>query len=152
MGQQYRVFRRGLERAHNMMHGWLGGTVGGDPHFPFHDPFVFLLHSNVDRLFALWQTARAERLDPAQVYGDEGDSDVDPNIPVYDPGIRTPLDPWAGNPADDPRVQTIRPWAVPENEHLRSENQKDSRHPTVVTPPSYDTNGAVVAPVVEPVI
>ncbi|WP_211362560.1 tyrosinase family protein [Streptomyces chryseus] len=81
MGQQYRVFRRGLERAHNM-HGWLGGTVGGDPHFPFHDPSVFLLHSNVDRLFALWQTARAERLDPAQVYGDEGDSDVDPNIPV----------------------------------------------------------------------
>ena len=36
-------------------------------HYSFHDPFVFLLHSNVDRLFAMWQTATGppERLDPA---------------------------------------------------------------------------------------
>lgn len=140
LGQQYSAFRKRLERAHNQMHGWFGGTVGGDPHFPFHDPFVFLLHSNVDRLFALWQTFQAERLDPEKVYGDEGDSDIDPTIPVYDPGILTMLEPWAGNPSDNPDVTAIRPWTEPENENLLPENQKNCRHITVVTPPRYDTN------------
>jgi Common central domain of tyrosinase/von Willebrand factor type A domain len=144
LGQQYRQFRQNLEQAHNDMHVWLGGTVGGDPHFAFHDPFVFLLHSNVDRLLALWQTMRASRLDPTQVYGDEGNSDIDPTIPVYDPGILTPLDPWAGNPTNNPQVTRIRPWRAPENEHLLPENQKNSRHITVVTPPCYDTNRPVV--------
>jgi hypothetical protein len=34
---------------------------------------VFLLHSNVDRLYAKWQTDpnHPERLDPATVYGSE---------------------------------------------------------------------------------
>ncbi len=143
-GQQYRGFRQALEQAHNNIHSWLGGTVGGNPHFAFHDPFVFLLHSNVDRLFALWQTSRAARLDPNQVYGDEGTSDVDPTIPVYDPGILTPLDPWAGNPDNNASVQRIRPWAAPENEHLLPENKKNSKHITVVRPRCYDTNRPVV--------
>lgn len=142
--QQYRRFRQALEQAHNNMHVWFGGTVGGNPHFAFHDPFVFLLHSNVDRLFALWQTTRAARLDSAQVYGDEANSDIDPAIPVYDPGILTPLDPWAGNPTNNPQVTRIRPWDAPENEQLLPENQKNSRHITVVTPPCYDTNRPVV--------
>jgi hypothetical protein len=142
--QQYNQFRQALESAHNSAHVWFGGTVGGDPHHAFHDPFVFLLHSNVDRLFALWQTSRAFRIDPAQAYGDEGNSDVDPTIPVYDPGILTPLDPWAGNPTGNPQVTTIRPWKAPENEQLLPENQKNSRHPTVVKPPCYDTNRPLV--------
>lgn len=142
--QQYPLFRAALENAHNNIHGWLGGTVGGDPHHAFHDPFVFLLHSNVDRLFALWQTSRAWRMDPAQVYGDESTSDVDPAIPVYDPGILTPLDPWAGNPANHPQVTQIRPWMPPDNYHLLPENQKNSAHISVVTPPCYDTNRPVV--------
>jgi hypothetical protein len=43
-------------------------------HFSFHDPFVFLLHSNTDRLFALWQLAPGQewRLDPNRVYGSAG--------------------------------------------------------------------------------
>ena len=54
-----------LEDMHNIAHGYIGGTLG-DPHRSFRDPFVFLLHSNVDRLFALWQLqpGHAERLDP----------------------------------------------------------------------------------------
>jgi hypothetical protein len=143
--QQYRLFRQALELAHNSMHVWFGGTVGGDPHFAFHDPFVFLLHSNVDRLLALWQTSRAARIDPAQVYGDEATSDVDPTIPVYDPGILTPLDPWAGNPTNNPQVTRIRPWMAPENEQLLPQNQKNSLHVTVVSPPCYDTNKPLVA-------
>jgi len=38
----------------NTAHGFIGGTIG-NPHTSFRDPFVFLLHSNVDRLFAMWQ-------------------------------------------------------------------------------------------------
>lgn len=39
---------------HAAMHGFV--SMGG-AHVSFRDPFVFLLHSNVDRLFAMWQTA-----------------------------------------------------------------------------------------------
>jgi len=64
---------RTLQNMHNNAHNYLGGTVGGDAHFAFHDPFVFLLHSNVDRLWAKWQCAREHkwRLDPELVYGFE---------------------------------------------------------------------------------
>jgi hypothetical protein len=129
-----------LENSHDLTHNYIGGTIG-NPHTSFRDPFVFLLHSNVDRLFALWQLQRGKewRLDPEQVYGTESSTDILPS-PVYDPGILTPLDPWAGNPNNHPEVHRIRPWATPENEHLRPENRKNSKHPSVVAPPAYDTN------------
>ena len=37
-----------LESNHNRAHVYIGGTIS-DPHISFRDPFVFLLHSNVDR-------------------------------------------------------------------------------------------------------
>jgi hypothetical protein len=37
-----------LTNSHNTAHGFIGGTLG-DPHTSFRDPFVFLLHSNLDR-------------------------------------------------------------------------------------------------------
>jgi hypothetical protein len=119
-----------LEAAHNNSHSYIGGTIG-DPHTSFRDPFVFLLHSNVDRLFARWQTDPAHpwRLDPNQVYGSEGNT-------TGLRGITTPLDPWAGNPSNDPAIQRVRPWAPPENQQV----VKNWKHPTVVTPPVYDTN------------
>jgi len=134
---QYNGFRHELETAHNSAHGYIGGTIG-NPHTSFRDPFVFLLHSNVDRLFALWQTApgREWRLDPARVYGVEANSDTLPPPALYDPGISTPLDPWAGNPNNDPRVVRIRPWAPPDNQQL----VKNSKDPSVVAPPRYDTS------------
>jgi hypothetical protein len=57
-----------LEETHNSIHNYIGGTIG-NPHTSFRDPFVFLLHSNVDRLFAMWQIAAGhpERLDPNRV-------------------------------------------------------------------------------------
>src|SRR4030095_16547519 len=62
------------------MHGFvaMGGT-----HISFRDPFVFLLHSNVDRLFALWQLQpiSPQRLDPNLVYGPEsGDPELNGNV------------------------------------------------------------------------
>src|SRR5512147_57999 len=49
----YTTMRNLLENVHNAMHGFV--NMGGQ-HISFRDPFVFLLHSNVDRLFAVWQT------------------------------------------------------------------------------------------------
>lgn len=118
-----------LEDTHNGIHPYIGGTIG-DPHTAFRDPFVFLLHSNVDRLFATWQAmpGKAWRLDPNQVYGEEGNT-------AGVNGILTPLDPWAGNPTNNPSIKLVRPWAAPENQQVF----KDSKHPSVVRPPCYDT-------------
>ena len=71
----YATMRIRLEDVHNRMHGFV--AMGGQ-HFSFRDPFVFLLHSNVDRLFARWQLdpAHPERLDPSTVFGSESDADV----------------------------------------------------------------------------
>jgi hypothetical protein len=127
---QYNLFRRKLEGEHGSpsepgvnVHGYIGGTIAL-PHSAFEDPFVFLLHSNVDRLFAMWQMVpgQAWRLDPAQVYGAESST-------TGLKGIMTPMEPWAG-------IETsLRPWAPPENLQV----VKNSRHPSVVRPPCYDT-------------
>jgi len=132
-----------LTAEHNGAHGFIGGTIG-DPHTSFRDPFVFLLHSNVDRLFATWQRQPGQtwRLDPNQVYGTDtstqGSGDVQTGAPFW--GILSPLEPWAGVNAQTPatgiiaNVQATRPWAPPENEQV----VKDSKHPTVVAPRDYD--------------
>ena len=111
--------RTGLEAVHNAMHGFVNM---GSQHTSFRDPFVFLLHSNVDRLFAMWQTApdHPERLDPEQVYRSNGSTP-----PQMDSAIR----PWSGVPP------TTRPWAPPENEQV----VKTYKHPSVVVPRRYDT-------------
>jgi hypothetical protein len=133
-----------LTQAHNAAHGFIGGTIG-NPHTSFRDPFVFLLHSNVDRLFAMWQRdpAHPDRLKPNLVYGtdssSQGTGDVQSGQPFW--GILSPLEPWAGPGAQLPstgvvtNVQATRPWDLPENEQI----VKDSTHPTVVSPPLYDT-------------
>jgi hypothetical protein len=107
--------------AHGLAHGYIGGNLG-DPHISFRDPFVFLLHSNVDRLWATWQTqpGHPERLDPDQVYGSDGS----------DSSITAPLEPWAGT-SDWP----VRPWYTPENQQV----VKNCKHVSVVRPPCYDT-------------
>ena len=126
-GQQWEQFRTVLEEFpnHDQMHGWIGGTIA-QVHSAFEDPFVFLMHSNADRIWAMWQTVSGQewRLDPDQVYGDESE----------DEEITESLQPWAGDPkAGAP----IAPWVPsdPDNEIV----QKDSRDPSVVQPPRYDT-------------
>ena len=116
----------GLEAAHDRAHGFV--NMGG-LHTSFRDPFVFLLHSNVDRLFARWQTdpAHPERLDSAMVYGSES----------ADAGLNGNIEPWSGG-------TNTRPWAAPENEQF----PRNYKHPTIVFPPCYDTNQSAV-PIVE---
>ncbi|WP_309621807.1 tyrosinase family protein [Novosphingobium sp.] len=115
-------FRTAIEDVHDAMHGFV--NMGGR-HISFRDPFVFLLHSNVDRLFSKWQTdpGHPDRLDPALVYGSEsGDLEINSNI-----------EPWSGGIG-------IRPWASPENLGV----PKNYKHPSIVSPPCYDTNGNAV--------
>jgi hypothetical protein len=126
--QQWTQFRQSLESSHNSAHLYFGpGSTIFDAHRAFEDPFVFLLHSNVDRLFAMWQTQPGQdwRLDPDQVYGDQSNT-------TGSESILATLQPWDGT------VQfgsPIEPWvgASPQIE------VKNCRHPSVVRPPCYDT-------------
>ena len=139
--------------AHGAAHGYIGGNLG-DAHISFRDPFVFFLHANIDRLWAMWQRqpGRRGRLDPAQVYHTEESSttiatrdDVEVGEPYW--GIQLPLAPWAGFAAQTQMkdVWPVRPWAAapagqpPEDEENLPGNNKTSTDPTVVIPPSYDT-------------
>ena len=116
--EQFLAIREAIEDAHNTAHGYIGGTIGS-AHSSFEDPFVFLLHANVDRLWAKWQREPGQqwRLDPARVYGNEG----------TDPRILENMEPWAGGTG-------TRPWAPPDNQ----QQSKNCKHPTIVEPPRYE--------------
>jgi hypothetical protein len=118
----YQAMSALLESAHDSSHGMIGGTIS-DPHTAFRDPFVFLLHSNVDRLFARWQTdpAHTERLDPNLVYGSESAA------------MNVNVEPWSSGHGS---FHDIRPWSAPEN----MGEPHNYKHLSVVTPPCYDTN------------
>src|ERR1700674_282789 len=139
--------------AHGNAHSYIGGNLG-DPHLSFRDPFVFFLHSNIDRLWAMWQRqpGHRERLDPAQVYDTEenstliaGRNDVEVGEPYW--GIQLPLAPWAGFAAQTQMkdVWPVRPWAPApagqraENEQNLPGNKKISTDISLVIPPSYDS-------------
>src|SRR6185503_1325945 len=82
----YSEFKIRLECVHNFAHGHIGGTLS-NPHISFRDPVVFLVHSNVDRLFARWQTdpAHTERLEPNTVYGADSAA-MDVNVEPWSSG------------------------------------------------------------------
>ncbi len=123
----FAVMRYLLEQAHNMMHGFV--AMGGQ-HVSFRDPFVFLLHSNVDRLFARWQTdpAHPERLNPTTVYDPES----------ANTGVNGNVEPWSTGFS---LGRHTRPWAAPESEGA----PHTYKHPSIVTPPRYDTNFDFIA-------
>ncbi len=122
---QFHAFNSALQSAHNTVHGHIGGSIG-DAHFSFHDPFVFLLHSNMDRLFAMWQTQPGQtwRLDPNQVYGSDAASG----------SLLDNVEPWSGG-------QGLRPWAPPEDQQAI----KRYNDLSIIAPPCYDTLPSVFA-------
>lgn len=130
----YADMRQLLESVHNAMHGFV--RMGGQ-HISFRDPFVFLLHSNVDRLFARWQTdpAHPERLVPNTVYGTESNLDV--VVGAATQNVNHLVEPWStGHSFDQFGAEHFtRPWYAPESEGI----PKTYKHPSVVTPPRYDT-------------
>jgi hypothetical protein len=106
---------------HGEAHGYIGGTLT-NAHTSFRDPVAFLVHSNVDRLFAVWQLKDpSTRLDPNQVYGADSNTTGSGDVANLDPtwGILSPLEPWAGPSAQTTatgivlNVNAMRPWAAP---------------------------------------
>jgi hypothetical protein len=161
--EDYSEMRRKLEHVHNWAHNYIGGTIG-DPHTAFRDPFVFLIHSNVDRLFAAWQLRKGFewRLQPEKVFGDD-EKNSEKNTVAYGStaprvivGIKTMLSPWCGigypygnyatteeGKTEEPGVNDVRPWAFPDNWHrdpkrYPPEQPKNSLDLSVVTPRLYD--------------
>ena len=127
--------RQLLESVHNAMHGFV--NMGG-AHISFRDPFVFLLHSNVDRLFARWQTdlEHPERLKPDTVYGTESNLDVPVGSIIQN--LNHQVEPWStGHSFDEFGVEHFtRPWFAPENQG----EPHTYKHLSIVLPPRYDTN------------
>lgn len=127
-------FRQFLETGpHNYSHRYIGG-LGGDMRLvsqATEDPFFFMLHGNVDRLWAKWQRdpATLTRLDPVTAYdGDSGNVNITTNMAPWD-GTGTPIQPW-----------TIADGYIV---------VKNPKHPSVVSPPVYDT-APLVIPVLQP--
>jgi len=143
--QQFDAFKDAIT-GHNYIHQYLSGTIGTE-HVASGDPFFLLLHSNVDRLWAMWQRAvvggvpQSWRLDPDQTYGTT--SLTTASFPPWDgtkgPLLPSPLIPWvAGNTADDlvndGLIDSVA-GLIP-NHQIVSKTAKD---PTVIIPHSYDT-------------
>lgn len=134
--KSYAEFRVRLECVHNMAHGYIGGTIG-NPHIAFRDPFVFLLHSNIDRIFARWQTDpdHLERLDPDKIYGDEDHKDFPVGSETQN--LDKPVEPWSTGVGE---YHPIRPW---EKTFENKGFSHDYHHISIVTTPRYDTNHPV---------
>jgi hypothetical protein len=129
----YPTFRSTLELSpnHDASHGYIGG--GGNMSAvstAAQDPFFFLLHGNVDRLWAQWQRNVSDltRLDPATTYElQSGHAHITGTMP-----------PWNGS-------ASLVPWTVADG-YIISKTSKD---PSVVFPPIYDL-APLVIPVLQP--
>ncbi len=129
----FHTMRTLVEPVHDAMHTFV--NMGGR-HISFRDPFVFLLHSNVDRIFALWQTqpGHPDRLETATIYGTETAA------------LNVNIEPWSSGHSIDSfgTAHFTRPWYAPENQGV----PHTYLDPSIVFPPCYDTNGGGAKPVV----
>lgn len=88
LGSTYRTFRTLEGNPHGSAHVSFGGSISSIP-TAARDPLFFLLHCNVDRLWAKWQR-RNSRFDPAQA----ASYDTNSSNPV---GHRLPDTMWPWN-------------------------------------------------------
>jgi hypothetical protein len=132
----FQNFGAALKNAHDFTaHSYIGGTLS-DAHYSFHDPFVFLLHSNLDRLWARWQTesGHPERFASATAYAGLSPADMTTLATEH-------VEPWAGGTGLDPWASDPTQRAVIPYTDI-----------SIVTPPCYDTNhtNAEVIQVINP--
>jgi tyrosinase len=59
-------FRQRLERLHDNIHVWVGGTMT-DPEWAAYDPLFWAHHAMVDRLWRIWQHRNPGGQPPAEV-------------------------------------------------------------------------------------
>jgi len=112
------AFEQALHDAHDFTaHSYIGGTIT-NPHFSFHDPFVFLLHSNMDRLWAMWQAGDPARYTAATAYGAASGA----------ASLNTEVQPWAGGTG-------LEPWAS----GARPQDHSTYKSNSILSPPCYDT-------------
>jgi hypothetical protein len=132
------------------------------------DPFFYVMHSNVDRIWASWQVipGRSYRQVPGQVYGspdmpdrmqDQDTSFPPPPLVTLMPmdGITSKLEPWADsvltelNTGFSPAIpfrgyRAARPWTTHCSPAANCTGegpdpaQMTSFDPSIVTPPLYD--------------
>ncbi|MBH5372119.1 tyrosinase family protein [Bradyrhizobium glycinis] len=98
LGSQFRTFRGMEGNPHGLAHTSFGGSIQ-DPTTAAKDPLFFLLHCNVDRLWAKWQRQNG-RFDPATATSFD-------ERPTSRPGhkLNDTMWPWNGitSPADPTR-------------------------------------------------
>jgi hypothetical protein len=129
--------------SHNYSHGYIGGNSMCCPAVSAQDPFFFMLHGEVDQLWAQWQRnpSHLPRLDPTQTYGLSLGSDMN---------LSLTMSPWDGSPGSGSGSASsfqIQPW-----ETGNPGNYIVAKHPTdpsVVSPPIYDT-APLTIPVLQP--
>jgi hypothetical protein len=83
------------------------------------DPMFWLLHTNCDRVWAVWQTLGPFRSHPNFAYGNEG---ANPNHP-----LSGNIEPWSGGAG-------IRPWTATDN----FQSPKAYKDLSVLVAPLYD--------------
>jgi tyrosinase len=101
--------------AHVSFNGWIS-TISSAPK----DPLFFMLHANVDRLWALWQwiNRRTDAADPAAYTGQNVDGRrigdtmwpwnriITPPRPDFAPGNGLPASPLTAAPGSKPSVHS----------------------------------------------
>jgi tyrosinase len=120
LGTQYPAFRDMEGDPHGMAHSSFGGSISSIP-TAARDPLFFLLHCNVDRLWAKWQRQNS-RFDPAQAASYDSaaanrighhlpdtmwpwNGVITPPRPPSAPGGALAASPTTGAPGPQPRVQ-----------------------------------------------
>jgi tyrosinase len=120
LGTVYQLFARMEGSPHGSAHLSFSGSISSIP-TAVKDPLFFLLHANVDRLWALWQWNN-QRTDPQQieVYTPQNrdgrrltdtmwpwNGVITPPRPNFAPGGQLPGSPTTSSPGARPRVQDM---------------------------------------------
>lgn len=132
--------------SHNYSHGYIGGNSMCCPSASAQDPFFFMLHGNVDRLWAQWQRNPSDlpRLDPTQTYGASLGTDTN---------LSLTMGPWDGSPGPPGSASStpIQPWetTTPAPSGGNYVVAKLPTDPSVVSPPIYDT-APLTIPILQP--
>jgi hypothetical protein len=141
-GNIYEALLKPIEDAHGMAHMCFNGNMGDINRSP-EDPAFFLVHGNVDRLWATWQR---EPEKPWRIAGDLVYGDYSMSWPSQWP-LKWPasdldgmymgtdvVDPWSGGEAYMNPGTALRPWTAPDNQWaIRSYNDA-----ALTTPPLYE--------------